>query len=102
MLCQNYVNVESVIKVNVGGTIFETTAKTLGKEVRNSRNHLLQRLLEKYKIKKGPFIFIDRDPTYFRYILNFSYEIFFKFIGGRVVLRIMASKSGKRTLVICL
>ena len=65
------VNVESVIKVNVGGTIFETTAETLQKDVGNVRKHLLQRLSEEYQKNKDPFIFIDRDPTYFRYILNF-------------------------------
>jgi hypothetical protein len=59
------------LKVNVGGTIFETTAETLQKDVGNFRKHLLERLSEESQKNKNPFIFIDRDPTYFRYILNF-------------------------------
>ena len=78
------------LKVNVGGTIFETTVETLQKDVSNFRRHLLQRLSEEYQKNKDPFIFIDRDPTYFRYILNFlrDFDTLSKFSESTLRLRI--------------
>ena len=56
-------NSEEIIKLNVGGTIFETKMTTL------SETNII-RLLEKSQNKKKDH-FIDRDPTLFKYILDF-------------------------------
>ncbi|CAO4367724.1 unnamed protein product [Caenorhabditis nigoni] len=58
-----------IVKLNVGGTIFQTTKSTLTK-----LNGYFKTMLETRKpIAKDESgaIFIDRDPTYFRLILNF-------------------------------
>jgi hypothetical protein len=60
------------IKVNIGGTIFETLKETLGKIP-----YFHGILSKKWKVYEVPFI--DRDPRLFREILNFlrdpSYDI---------------------------
>jgi hypothetical protein len=57
------------VKLNIGGTIFETTKETL-----TSVHSLFTPLLsEQFKIEldQNGAIFIDRDPTYFSTILNY-------------------------------
>ena len=51
------------VSLNVGGTSFETTSETLTKDGVTFFVRVLQSDL--------PNIFIDRDPTHFRIILNF-------------------------------
>jgi hypothetical protein len=57
------------IRLNVGGKIFETKLDTL----ENVRFGLLFDVAQMNWTQRGD-IFIDRDPTYFRYILNFLRE----------------------------
>ena len=54
---------ETMIHINVGGTIFYTSKETLTKY-----DSFFTKALNYNDCKN---IFIDRDPTYFRYILNF-------------------------------
>jgi hypothetical protein len=58
------------IKLDVGGTVFKTSLETLTKE---SDSMLASMFSGRFGMKAqddGSF-FIDRDPTHFRYILNF-------------------------------
>ena len=58
----------SRIKLNVGGTVFETCEETL----KRADGTMLKSLCEeKWDDLKGGEAFIDRDPTFFRIILNF-------------------------------
>lgn len=59
------------IRLNVGGTIFETTELTLG---RLEGTMLKAMMDERWSRPSGPNndeLFIDRDATHFRTILNF-------------------------------
>eukprot|EP01089_Gocevia_fonbrunei_P001898 TRINITY_DN1182_c0_g1_i1.p1 TRINITY_DN1182_c0_g1~~TRINITY_DN1182_c0_g1_i1.p1 ORF type:complete len:146 (-),score=29.53 TRINITY_DN1182_c0_g1_i1:64-501(-) len=56
----------AVVRLNVGGTIFLTSMDTLTAD----KNNNLLKILEKPVYVEGA-IFIDRDPTNFRHILNF-------------------------------
>ena len=58
------------IRLNVGGKIFETELDTL----KNVRFGLLFDVAREENWKQRRDIFFDRDPTYFRYILNFLRE----------------------------
>lgn len=58
------------IKLNVGGTIFEVAKSTLMKE----KDSMLSIMFSgRFPLVKGEdqAYFIDRDPTYFRFILNY-------------------------------
>lgn len=52
------------VRVNVGGTVFETTRHTL-----QSRPSFFRGLLDASDADQTEW-FVDRDPTHFRYILN--------------------------------
>jgi len=54
-----------VVEVNVGGKIFTTTLQTL------SRDPTLLSSVTNAKRDKAGRAFIDRDPTHFRWILNY-------------------------------
>eukprot|EP01125_Pyxidicula_operculata_P020603 TRINITY_DN7648_c0_g1_i1.p1 TRINITY_DN7648_c0_g1~~TRINITY_DN7648_c0_g1_i1.p1 ORF type:complete len:541 (-),score=75.33 TRINITY_DN7648_c0_g1_i1:69-1691(-) len=61
---------DSVIKLNVGGTKFQTTRTTLT----NMPDTMLASMFSgRYKLSKEDdgCVFIDRDGTHFRYILNY-------------------------------
>eukprot|EP01095_Lingulamoeba_sp_RSL-Kostka_P001412 TRINITY_DN11986_c0_g1_i3.p1 TRINITY_DN11986_c0_g1~~TRINITY_DN11986_c0_g1_i3.p1 ORF type:complete len:133 (+),score=22.76 TRINITY_DN11986_c0_g1_i3:27-425(+) len=63
---------ESLIKLNVGGVVFYTTSTTLSL----SKNSMLYAMFSKESKFNNPVIiddaiFIDRDPVYFRVILNY-------------------------------
>jgi hypothetical protein len=74
---------DPVIKLNVGGTIFETRKSTLTIKLFYYKMHLLEEIFttgKYYPVETctdlsfiGPdgTVFIDRDPTYFRPILNY-------------------------------
>jgi len=55
-----------VLHLNVGGQFFVTTIETLTVD----KNSLFPKLLEK-PVKVDDAVFIDRDGTHFRHILNF-------------------------------
>jgi hypothetical protein len=54
------------IQLNVGGVLFETTTTTLGSGSPNFFSGLLQ-----HRTLQPIELFIDRDPTHFRRILNY-------------------------------
>lgn len=56
------------IRFNVGGSVFETTDETLNRIDGTMLKALCQ---ENWADSKKEEIFIDRDPTHFRLILNF-------------------------------
>lgn len=58
----------SHIRLNIGGSIFETTEDTLNRIEGTMLKMLCQ---ENWADAKQQEIFIDRDPTHFRLILNF-------------------------------
>lgn len=61
---------EDIVKLNVGGTVFTTLKATL----MSQSNSILTRMLSgKYKIPRDEqgYIFIDRDPGMFSYILSY-------------------------------
>lgn len=71
---------DTIISIDVGGTIFKTKKSTLTKRLRipshfkkNDKEfyqpHLLEEIVNNWN-GVDP-IFIDRDPKYFSYILNF-------------------------------
>ncbi|CAL2033876.1 unnamed protein product [Caenorhabditis brenneri] len=58
-----------LFRVDVSGTVFQTTDDTL-----KNFNGTLKDILENpdsYKLQRQEYVFIDRDPTHFRTILNF-------------------------------
>ena len=54
--------------LNVGGTLFETRRNTL-----TSQNSFFSELATR---DEEEVIFIDRDPTHFRHILNFAWKLY--------------------------
>ena len=59
-----------IVKINVGGTLFETTRETLAKAGPSSI--LWKMVIKKDVLKKvGGVFFFDREPKYFGGILNF-------------------------------
>ena len=63
-------NFESAIKLNVGGTIYETSLESLTKY---PVNLLTEMFSESFRLKQSSdgSYFIDRDGTHFRHILNY-------------------------------
>ena len=63
----------TIINLNVGGTIFTTTTATLLETNCNNQPNYFHGLLHQQTTKlldtQGNY-FIDRDPTYFQYMLN--------------------------------
>ena len=64
------VNVESAIRLNVGGIIYQTSLETLSKY---PGSLLAEMFSEKFDLKQGKdgSYFIDRDGSHFRHILNY-------------------------------
>ena len=64
------INFESTIKLNVGGSIYQTSLETLTK---HPESLLAEMFSTCFKLKQGNdgCYFIDRDGTYFRHILNY-------------------------------
>ena len=66
-----------IVKVNVGGTIFCTSRSTLTRKIKKENGdefygtHLLQGLFEELETNTSQIPFIDRDPAYFNYILDY-------------------------------
>ncbi|XP_068752372.1 uncharacterized protein [Montipora capricornis] len=60
----------SAVKLNVGGHHFTTTVQTLTKDPNSMLAAMFSGRFEMKPSKDGSF-FIDRDGTYFRFILNF-------------------------------
>ncbi len=58
-------NNNTPVKLNVGGTFFQTTRATLQLLLANCKDPLPSTSSE------DESLFIDRDPTHFRYILNY-------------------------------
>lgn len=82
MLNEEYVRHENdldVIKVNVGGQVFTTTRHTLTRSIplhgqyftTNSHSHLLQEIFILSDYDPKNLVFIDRNPRYFAYVLDF-------------------------------
>jgi len=61
---------ETTVDLNVGGTVFETSRATL---VQQKGSHLEALLSGRYHVSRDRYgrVFINRDPEYFRTILNF-------------------------------
>lgn len=60
----------STVKLNVGGEIFETSLQTLTKDPNSMLAVMFSGKFNMKPTEDGTF-FIDRDGTYFRFILNF-------------------------------
>lgn len=64
-----------IIKLNVGGTIFQTTRNTITKRINGvKRRHLLEEFVtgqEKTILDSNNVIFIDRNPEHFNDILDY-------------------------------
>ena len=61
---------EDCVSLNVGGQIFMTSLQTLRKDSNSTLASMFSGRFEMTPRKDGTF-FIDRDPTHFRYILNY-------------------------------
>ena len=64
------VHFSDVIKLNVGGQIFETSLTTLQKEPDSMLAAMFSKRFKPLQQKEGAY-FIDRDGTLFRHILNY-------------------------------
>ena len=66
-----------IVKINVGGSIFYTLRSTLTGKIKKENGdeyyetHLLHGLCDESEENNGQIPFIDRDPTYFNYILDY-------------------------------
>ncbi|ETO25064.1 hypothetical protein RFI_12080, partial [Reticulomyxa filosa] len=65
-----YLSSNNRVSVNVGGNLFETTMNTLASDQGSMLSAMFSGRFHMEKDEKGAF-FIDRDPTYFRHILNY-------------------------------
>ena len=64
---------DGIIEINVGGLLFMTTYETISQKIDGNENYfslLLSGRFDVLKDKEGR-IFIDRDGSYFKYILNY-------------------------------
>eukprot|EP01118_Nematostelium_gracile_P003855 TRINITY_DN1447_c0_g1_i1.p1 TRINITY_DN1447_c0_g1~~TRINITY_DN1447_c0_g1_i1.p1 ORF type:complete len:324 (-),score=92.17 TRINITY_DN1447_c0_g1_i1:40-1011(-) len=59
-----------IVELNVGGKLFSTTMMTLRKDPDSMLYAMFSGVYKSKKDKNGAY-FIDRDGTYFRYILNY-------------------------------
>ena len=66
----NQVHLSSTVKLNVGGQHFTTSVQTLRKDPDSMLAAMFSGKFEMKPSEDGSF-FIDRDGTYFRFILNF-------------------------------
>ena len=66
------INDSQIIQLNVGGQIFTSTRKTLTRKL-GSGTHLLGNIFNTadYVYREDSLVFIDRDPEYFKYVLNY-------------------------------
>ena len=64
------VHLSSTVKLNVGGQYFTTSVQTLKKDPNSMLAAMFSRKFEMKPSEDGSF-FIDRDGTYFRFILNY-------------------------------
>ena len=72
MMSQNHSNVHipSIVKLNVGGKRFTTSLQTLTRDPNSMLAAMFSGRHEVQTTEDGSF-FIDRDGTYFRFILNY-------------------------------
>ena len=54
-----------VVRLNVGGCTFQTRITTLVES-----NTFFSGILRANEVEDGSEVFVDRDPTYFRFVLN--------------------------------
>lgn len=59
---------ETIVRLNVGGTIFQTSRNTL---LFDSNSRFYEMFNDDQTFEKHEEVFIDRDGTHFRYILNY-------------------------------
>jgi len=82
LLCKYEIVDSEIVNFNIGGTLFSTLKSTINKKIvkpnTNGKEfyepHLLQGFvagLYEPKFDKNKAIFIDRDPKYFGYLLNY-------------------------------
>eukprot|EP00112_Aurelia_sp_Birch-Aquarium-sp1_P025510 Seg851.1 transcript_id=Seg851.1/GoldUCD/mRNA.D3Y31 product="FH protein interacting protein FIP2" protein_id=Seg851.1/GoldUCD/D3Y31 len=69
-LKDSYVEVEDVVKLNVGGHYFETSLQTLKRQPNTFFTAMFSGCTELSKGKDGAY-FVDQDGTHFRHILNY-------------------------------
>lgn len=62
-------NTDGFIEINVGGKIFATTLQTISREM--SLLSALMNITSGAKFDTKGRVFVDRDPTHFRWVLNF-------------------------------
>jgi hypothetical protein len=64
---------DEIINLNVGGNFFSTYKSILNQKLENeTEENFFNKMFQKVnKLDEGQRIFIDRDPTYFRFILNY-------------------------------
>lgn len=63
-----------IVKLNIGGTLYSTLISTLIKSVENSKPSTLEELCThalKAHFDENNAIFIDRNPQYFSYVLDY-------------------------------
>ena len=56
---------QSIVTLNVGGCFFQTSKSTM-----EIHDNYFRAILSNNKEENDDFYFIDRDPSFFRYILN--------------------------------
>jgi hypothetical protein len=68
---------DDIIHLNIGGTFYTTSFQTLTQKINGEENFFSTMLSGKYTINedKNGNIFIDRDGTHFKYILNYLREL---------------------------
>ena len=67
---QSHAHIPSIVKLNVGGQYFTTSLQTLTKDPNSMLGAMFSGRHEVRTTEDGSF-FIDRDGTYFRFILNY-------------------------------
>merc|ERR1712154_284746 len=65
-----YLSKNNRIIINVGGSLYETTSNTLSADQSSMLSAMFSGRFEIERDENGS-IFIDRDPTHFRHVLNF-------------------------------
>ena len=67
---QSHAHIPSIVKLNVGGQYFTTSLQTLTRDPNSMLGAMFSGRHEVRTTEDG-FFFIDRDGTYFRFILNY-------------------------------